>query len=166
LGGVGTSSGNLSKLLTTAKSSLVNAINELFNNKQNKLTAGQNIVLNGSTISSPISYSTTEKVVGTWIDGKSLYQKTVDLGYGPKGTSSSPVTKTVNHGISNIKRIVSMDVNGQSASNFFVNINGTYDDGNWRIWSYASLTAVFLVANSDQSTANWYATLRYTKTTD
>ena len=54
-----TNVGDLSSLNTTDKSSLVNAINEV-NNKG--------------------IYSTTETKIGTWIDGKSIYRKVIDLG--------------------------------------------------------------------------------------
>lgn len=48
-------------------------------------------------------YSTDEKVVGTWIDGKPIYQKTIDFGALPNNT-----TKSVTHGISNLDFIVEL----------------------------------------------------------
>lgn len=66
----------------------------LLNNKQDTLIAGDNITIQNNVISSsgagvfignvPTNYSTEEKVIGTWIDGKPLYQKTYYL--------SSPLT--------------------------------------------------------------------------
>ena len=54
-----TNVGDLLNLNTTDKSSLVNAINEI-NNKG--------------------IYSTTETKIGTWIDGKDIYRKVINLG--------------------------------------------------------------------------------------
>ena len=54
-----TNVGNLSNLNTEDKSSVVNAINEI-NNKG--------------------IYSTTETKIGTWIDGKDIYRKVINLG--------------------------------------------------------------------------------------
>ena len=42
-------------------------------------------------------YSTSEQVIGTWIDGKTLYRKVVNFGALPNAT-----TTTVAHGISNL----------------------------------------------------------------
>ena len=51
-----------------------------WNNKQNALTAGNNIGISGNVISGTntlsLNFSTSEQRVGTWIDGKPIYQKT------------------------------------------------------------------------------------------
>lgn len=56
--------------------------------KQDALTAGENIILENNVISAdpniyigniPTNYSTEEKTIGTWTDGKPLYQKTILL---------------------------------------------------------------------------------------
>lgn len=65
------------------------------------------LYLNGKKLSGePHNYSTDEQVVGTWIDGSTLYEKTVDL-------SSSAVKDTswhnVAHNISNIDKVVSVE---------------------------------------------------------
>lgn len=46
-------------------------------------------------------YSTTEHIVGEWIDGKALYEKTINFGALPNAT-----TKSVAHGISNLYRVI------------------------------------------------------------
>ena len=38
---------------------------------------------------SGVEYSTTEKVIGTWIDGSPLYQKTIDVGVLPNNNTKS-----------------------------------------------------------------------------
>ena len=44
-----------------------------------------------------IDYSTSERVVGTWIDGKTLYQKTVTTG-GSVPTGATLIERTVQTG--------------------------------------------------------------------
>lgn len=56
-----TNVGDLTQLQTTNKNSIVNAINEVNQNDINKST-----------------YSTTEQVVGKWINGKPIYRKVVN----------------------------------------------------------------------------------------
>lgn len=55
------------------------------------------------SISDGNEYSTDEQVVGHWIDGSPLYQKTIDLGVLPNNS-----TKNIPHGISNIKEVCSL----------------------------------------------------------
>lgn len=104
--------GTLSNLLTTAKNNLVAAINELFNSKQNVLSEGDGIVIENdeisvdemssadmaeivtplpSVMSRRMKYSTEEQVVGEWINGKPLYQKTIQTTL-PSGTTIGTMT--------------------------------------------------------------------------
>ena len=73
--------GNLENLTTTDKTNLVSAINEV----------------NGKD-----TYSTNEIAIGTWVDGKTIYRKTITLGV--VGTTE----KGFKAGISNLKEVVSM----------------------------------------------------------
>ena len=120
------------------------------------------------TTDSPISigdgndYSTDEQVVGTWIDGKPIYQKTISCGALPNAT-----TKTVAHNITNLKRVIHLDGYGYRAS-----------DGNSQSLPYPSIANYFvsvnvvggnieLYAQGDRSSfEESYITLQYTKTTD
>ena len=47
------------------------------------------------------NYSTKEQVIGQWLDGKPIYQKTINTGALPNKT-----TKTVAHNISNIDIVI------------------------------------------------------------
>ena len=109
-----------------------------------------------------IKYSTTEQVIGEWIDGKPLYQKTIDFGTLPNNTS-----KDVAHNISNIDRIVySMCISIDSNKNAV--IIPKYDLGNY-LWSIAlniSATNVTITTKEDYSPQSAVITLQYTKTTD
>ena len=107
------------------------------------------------------NYSTTEHIVGTWIDGKPVYQKTIDFGTLPNST-----VKSVSHGISNMNK--------------FIKISGVWFDANngWDInWSSHSTIAhqinakvtksnISITTASNYSAYSAYITIQYTKTTD
>ena len=103
-------------------------------------------------------YSTSEKVIGKWIDGKPLYQKTVDCGALPNNT-----TKNVAHNISNISKIVNIFGIGIGDNCLPLPYNITVTGG---LQLYANNTNIVLATNIDLSTTNGYVTLQYTKSTD
>lgn len=107
----------------------------------------------------PNEYSTTEKIVGTWIDGKSLYQKTISCGALPDATQ-----KTVSHGLTGTYRIISIEGIALNTTNGIyapmVRSNGANNfaevivvDSNIRIETTFNGTAF----------TNSYVTLKYTK---
>ena len=108
----------------------------------------------------PNEYSTTEKIVGTWVDGKPLYQKTINFGALPNTTS-----KSVNHGVSNpsIKRIFGYTTNGTSVATLpFVGTGS--DSGSNNIAIYATATQIIVEALRDRSAyTTTYVTIQYTK---
>lgn len=133
--------------------------------------ATKNIYLNPS-----LDYSTNEKVVGHWIDGKPLYQKTINCGSGPNKT-----TKEVAHNISNFGTLIHQeyrltlgDGNQLTMTNFygsdkiFAEATATAGYINYAIQASVNATNIRIMARDvDYSTmTNIYATLQYTKTTD
>jgi len=106
-------------------------------------------------------YSTNETVIGTWIDGKPLYEKTIDCGALPNNTAKNITTP------SNLKYLVNAygfayspaDITYQRLVPF--SSGGTNDirvdleSGNVRIVTY-----------SNWSSYNAFLTIQYTKTTD
>ena len=52
----------------------------------------------------PNEYSTDEKIIGKWIDGKPVYQKTIELI--PTNTTASTSTP---HNITNLKKVIKLD---------------------------------------------------------
>ena len=109
-------------------------------------------------------YSTSEKVVGTWIDGKPLYEKTVDC-----GAFHSTGSKQVNHNISNLKFIVSYEGCCKADNGVFLPIPLVQDSSsyiNYQIRISVSDTNVALSSPGVSDIAQIYVTLRYTKTTD
>lgn len=109
------------------------------------------------------NYSTDEQVVGTWINGKPIYQKTIDFGYLPNNT-----VKTVAHNISNLDWVVDAKGIAYNGSGGYRSIPILYNT------TYASYNTAFLVrladiqleVNNDMSAFYAYITIQYTKTTD
>lgn len=117
------------------------------------------------------NYSTDEQLIGTWIDGKPLYQKTIDTGALPSTGTSGIFQKEVPHNVQGIERVV--DISGYArrpstglimAFNHSLTQSGTVkyvvavaNDTNVSIISAANLSA-----NYTES----FVTIKYTKTTD
>ena len=117
-------------------------------------------------IGSDTDYSETEKIVGTWVDGKPLYQKTIDCGVMPNST-----TKTVAHNISNIASIVSLTgvaQNGDNVSGFIpLPLTMVGSSTTYQIYMKATYTDIVFKSDSNMSEfSKSYVTLQYTKTTD
>lgn len=111
-------------------------------------------------INNKLSYSTTEKVVGEWIDGKPLYRKVVGLGTLPDNS-----TKAVAHSIQNLKRIVKLEgFAGSSLNKGGITLPHAT---NTPIALYADDTNVSVKTTSDATGyTQAYAFVYYTKTTD
>ena len=118
-------------------------------------------VLGGSGgSSSGHNYSTTEQVVGTWIDGKTLYEKTIF------GTTEQSVPETqVNHGINNLDTVVSIEGSircGTQYQTLFEHSRPSNEE-----FTRISDTVISIVStDGDWRGKPFHITLRYTKTTD
>ena len=155
----------------------------LANTFQPKLTAGTNIDITNSTISALATvdgffgksslYSTTEKVIGCWTDGRPLYQKVIDFGAGANRT-----VKSVSHGVSNINTLVDLHFFGQMGSGStssgsltagmcdatfeYFNDNGNVSS----IAVYLIADKIYMDARHDASMYNYKVVIKYTKTSD
>lgn len=120
---------------------------------------------NWSTDEEPMHhYSTSEKVVGTWIDSKPLYEMTVDCGSLPNGT-----TKNVNIGVADIETITKISGIGVASTGACIPL--PYSDdysvvGNLLLDASASSGTIRMITQSDKSVFHGYVTIQYTKTTD
>ena len=114
-------------------------------------------------IGSDTDYSTTEKIVGTWIDGKPLYQKTVDCGALPNATSINKA-----HNISNIDKIINTYGIGINNVGISIIVGGCSTNTNHTgdIGLAVTRSNISLLTYMDRSNYNAYITLQYTKTTD
>lgn len=105
-----------------------------------------------------VHYSTTEQVIGTWIDGKPLYQKSVIFGSIPSNS-----TKEVDHNISDLKMTIGFE--GTMMSGTVCETLPSGENSNFRIQT----TPTKLKIITGASWRGWndsYITIKYTKTTD
>lgn len=108
----------------------------------------------------PNEYSTTEKIVGTWVDGKTLYQKTISCGALPNNT-----VKSVAHNISNLNKVIeisgySVNPNASPKTYTPINVSNQY----WSIYTSVTPTNIQILTNSDLSgQTETYVTIKYTK---
>lgn len=130
------------------------------------VTSGE---VNNYAVTGGNTYSTSEQIIGRWLDGKPLYQVTINFGAGPVAGQS----KTVQANIANIDKIIDYKgisiSNGGSVSLPFVHPTGLHyaiqlDTRN----KTASKIDVLVNTGTEMSltASNIYVTLQYTKTTD
>ena len=109
-------------------------------------------------------YSTTEHKIGQkWIDGKDIYEKTVDCGTIPNAT-----TKTIAHNISNLDKIIGYRGYAKNPNNgVCVNLPYTYYDGSsfkaLVVYTDSTNITIRTVENLSVYTES-YLTLQYVKT--
>lgn len=114
-----------------------------------------------------VSYSTQEHLIGRWIDGSLLYEKTVNFGVLPNST-----TKDVSHGILNAGIIWIHDGYVTDGSVFYglnspKTINNTPNQLNPYEWKTSvSKTNIIIETAENKSTFSTIITLRYTKITN
>lgn len=114
-------------------------------------------------------YSTDERVVGVWIDGKPLYQKTIDCGIGP-----APATnKTVQVNAANVDKVIYVDgiATKSTTANPLPFLHNS-DYGYVTQLDVRNITetkfdiSIYNGTLMNLTTYNIYVTVRYTKTTD
>lgn len=105
-------------------------------------------------------YSTEERQVGVYIDGKPLYQKTVNMG--TLATQNYKSVLFADVGISNLEHVAYIDI--VINDTYSVNFNRP-DNVNTEFYSQLTATGIFLRAYNTAVTRA-IATIQYTKTTD
>ena len=112
-------------------------------------------------------YSTEERVVGTWIDGKKIYQKTIFVG------SLSTGSANVNHGVSNLDCLIQTFGTAYRADGlkFAIPVLDCSNTTTWRIVIHGENSGKLLIDVGSGFTGNYALsnitiTIRYTKTTD
>lgn len=108
-------------------------------------------------------YSTSEKIVGTWVNGKPIYQKTISCGNLPNNSS-----KTVAHGVSNLDSVINITgytyiLGGASMTTKYYTLIPNHSPS---VAVRADSTSIYLQTTSNLSTSEAYVTIQYTKTTD
>lgn len=109
-------------------------------------------------------YSTDEKVVGVWTDGKPIYQKTIEV---PITVADGANFNFVNHNISGItaETVRHIDIIGHRSANTWAYPLGSSPSGDWHATVGAEKVGVFTTDTQAINTSA-YVTFRYTKTTD
>ena len=104
-------------------------------------------------------YSTTEKAVGVWIDGRTVYQKTLSFGYIGIGETNK------NHDISNLDHVIEAQMVGwltNGHNTIFIPTLATTTNNSITAWvCYATYVKFFSTVEAN----NVYMTMRYVKTT-
>lgn len=131
------------------------------------LKSGTNIQLeqsgNDLSINNIITYSTTEKVVGTWLNGKPLYQKTFEYTSTVKiGNATSTTDIQINHGVENLSNIIQMNMSDNTNSIYPL----LYNNSTASIVGYTNTQLDFKLVNMELTARTFYITITYTKTTD
>lgn len=115
-------------------------------------------------INKKLGYSSKEQVVGTWIDGKPIYRKVINVGklQATKGAYS------YDHGISNIDYFTKVEGIMNNGTEWF-SMNSCYRGVNNFIYDFgllATKTKITCSTQTDRSAYSAIVTLEYTKTTD
>ena len=106
----------------------------------------------------PVIYSTEEREIGVWTDGKPLYQKTVQLASNMT-VSSTWNDMTFSSPISNVETVVQAIMNSGTPFGFSSSyMRFRANDGKIQVQTKDGGTVTF--------NATWVFTLQYTKTTD
>ena len=124
--------------------------------------ATKNIYLNPS-----LDYSTDEKVVGTWIDGKPLYQKTLIITTDISSAETRVSISSLNTDYVQISNGTLIRNNGASIS--LNAVNGEYSTATIFFICYIEATKhIYIKVGNDSNNkgASAYITVQYTKTTD
>lgn len=170
--------GDLSELETTEKTDLVSAINEANQHGSGgggeTLPVGAEIEFDGQStdiptgweeITNPDSYSTTEiKTNKTWIDGKPIYRKVINIGSITNTTSNN----TVNPNISNLDTLISLDgIFNIGANRIPINFhNSVTASGGIGFCCFFQASDNLLYILCKSAINSGYVVMEYTKTTD
>jgi len=117
-------------------------------------------------------YSTTEQRIGTWVDNRPIYQKTLII----DGSSLSTGYNSINHNIDNLDIVVQENVTCYRSDNIRIQLPLVPADKDslvfWGIFQhdFSSTTANIYIGTSysgnNAHVTKLYITIKYTKTTD
>ena len=108
---------------------------------------------------SSADYSTTEHAAGSWIDNRTIYEKTVDCGALPNATS-----KNIPHGITNIDKVISASGFAYYTDSATLLLPFVHTTASSQVMLSVSSTDIIITTGADQSAyTTTYVTIRYTK---
>ena len=118
----------------------------------------------GKELNEKLNYSTEEKVVGTWIDGKPIYRKVVQ--YNKPSTGGVNINLS-DFGITNVENIwLNHNSFLKSVNNEFKPVNNLEATNIFSYCNFPSTTQIRLNTNNAYLTGMWNLIIEYTKTTD
>ena len=128
---------------------------------QNAIKTAQGEITNlENKVNSGYVYSTEEKVVGTWIDGKPIYQKTIDFSF----VGSSTVNVDISDNIYDVLYAYAFAKNSKYMYNISMYTQG---QGGQILYDYANPNKLRIKnTNPDFDNSSGYVTVQYTKKTD
>ena len=137
-----------------------------FNKDKNSIyVRNSNGVYEEFTKKSEEVYSTEEQRVGTWIDGKPLYRKTIVANFELlKQETNKNYDKTIAHNISNFSKCIKASLAEQNGILCFPYL--TREGGTTAIINVDKNNVTIRTYNDNWTQRDWYITLEYTKTTD
>lgn len=112
-------------------------------------------------VASDLNYSLQEKAVGKWVDGKTIFKKTVAFGALPNAGA-----KNVAHGISNLGYVVKIEGTCLQSTTY-KNIPLMYkgSDSSYNVEFSINPTNISVASSQDRSSIVCaYVTIYYTKT--
>lgn len=155
------------------------ALTDLEDVNLDNLTDGQNLSYNGTTQkwenktppASGHTYSTTEQVVGTWLDGKPLYEKTVvvsNVNYNANFTYEHEIPNAEHIWIENV---IFMPTDNDGNRKSATSSGGGLGSKNANTTLGARVDKTYIYGNGGESWGAqtfryWYFIIHYTKTTD
>ncbi len=112
-------------------------------------------------IEESLSYSESEKIVGKWIDGKNIYERTITYYNSSKIGDSAKVTDIkIAHNIDNLDLIVNHELR---CKGYLFPIVGSSGSSLTSLVSYDINNITLRIVKTDWGSRNWYITLKYTK---
>lgn len=107
------------------------------------------------------TYSATEQIVGTWIDGKPIYEKTITENF----TSNTGSVSLASYSIDKLIEVKARGIQPSSNNIVFMSYYGGESD--YARWYYRPSDSTLQVRfGSSYGKGEYYITLQYTKTTD
>ena len=128
---------------------------------QSSVTTVQEEITNlENKVNSSSEFSTAEKVVGKWIDGKPIYQKTIAFTF----VGSSTANVDISDNIDNVLYAYAYAKNNKYMYNISLYTQG---QGGQFLYDYAKPNKLRIKnTNPDFDNSSGYVTVQYTKTTD
>ena len=118
----------------------------------------------GKELNEKLNYSTEEKVVGTWINGKPIYRKVVQ--YNKPSTGGVNINLS-DFGITNVENIwLNHNSFLKSVNNEYKPVNNVEATNIFSYCNFPSTTQMRLNTNNGYLTGMWNLIIEYTKTTD